>query len=76
MKKFLCRVSAWKAEGELPQEDTDAFLAYQKYLEDRQLLDFDDLLLETLKMIEEPQASAGWEKRFLRHGIKKAASCS
>lgn len=64
VKKFLCRVSAWKAEGELPQEDTDAFLAYQKYLEDRQLLDFDDLLLETLKMIEEPQASAGWEKRF------------
>ena len=64
VKKFLYRVSGWKAEGEVPQEDTDAFLAYQKYLEERRLLDFDDLLLETLKLIEEPQASAGWEKHF------------
>ena len=34
VKKFLYRVSGWKAEGEVPQEDTDAFLAYQKYLEE------------------------------------------
>ena len=64
MKKFLYRVSGWKAEGEVPQEDTDAFLAYQKYLEERRLLDFDDLLLETLKAIEEPQASAGVGEAF------------
>lgn len=50
-EEVLIQVSgAGRQEGEVPQEDTDAFLAYQKYLEiERRLLDFDDLLLETLK---------------------------
>ena len=64
VKKFLYRISSWKSEGMLPEEEKEAAAAYQRYLEENRLFDFDDLLLETLKMIEGQQASPGWEKHF------------
>lgn len=37
---------------------------YQQILKEQNMLDFDDLLLETLYIIENDRAALGWEKRF------------
>lgn len=78
-EKFLEAVSRWKtgadapdreAEREnfgLPQEEASWQQACGKYEEkkrERNLYDFDDLLLETVKLIESGEAREGWEKRF------------
>ena len=73
-KRFLEYVSLKKSGGisegqELPgqaQPETwdKAFTEYRKCLREQKIFDFDDLLLETLDIIEENRASDGWKKHF------------
>lgn len=49
---------------EMPQNWNEGAKAYQRILREQHLLDFDDLLLETLKLIEQGSVQDGWEKRF------------
>lgn len=61
------RMSQNDAEGEkqeMPQNWQEGTKAYQRILREQHLLDFDDLLLETLKLIEQGNAQDGWEKCF------------
>nr|WP_317282602.1 UvrD-helicase domain-containing protein [uncultured Sellimonas sp.] len=64
--EFLNRVSLWKsgalsAEGEKEQE---ACMCYDKKLKERNLFDFDDLLLETLHIVEKTTTKENWKRRF------------
>lgn len=74
-KQFLRMVSLEKAgvgiEQERPdnrgveiKELQDMISAYQHILEEQNLLDFDDLLLETLHRIEQGDVINGWERSF------------
>ncbi len=65
VRKFLEAVSARKsgAAEENSQMD-EAVRIYAEALRARKLFDFDDLLLETIRLIEEGKAQKGWEKAF------------
>lgn len=53
-----------KSEGKEERERLDAaFLAYQAKLKERNCMDFDDLLLETLERMERAE-NAEWKKRY------------
>ena len=53
-----------KSEGKEERERLDAaFLAYQAKLKERNRMDFDDLLLETLERMERAE-NAEWKKRY------------
>ena len=79
VKKFLYRVSGWKAEGEVPQEDTDAFLAYQKYLEEHPEMQKKLIrkLIQKQRIKREYQMAYRWEdcKRNKRHLNPVSKSC-
>lgn len=55
--KFLEQLSLWKSGVEVPKEDAikSAFEAYQEELTRDHLLDFDDLLLETVTCLEQEE---------------------
>lgn len=64
--QFLEKVSLWKSGvlSTVEKQWEDAFAHYQESLRARNLLDFDDLLLDTLRIIETEEAHEGWEKHF------------
>ena len=64
--QFLEKVSLWKSRVlcKVEKQWQDAFAYYQESLRDRGLLDFDDLMLDTLGLIETGDAQKGWEKHF------------
>lgn len=68
VKKFLEVVSAEKSGAILSEEDNgqmnEAVCVYTESLRERKLFDFDDLLLETVRLIEDGKAQKGWEKAF------------
>lgn len=63
--KFLELVSLHKSGVQrLEGRWESACAEYQSFLKERGLLDFDDLLRETISMIEEGRAQPGWETAF------------
>lgn len=78
-KRFLEMVSRCKSGTEAERSENDEMLSeemipekewkkawdlYEKKKEEKNLWDFDDLLLWTVRRIENGEAAAGWEKRF------------
>lgn len=74
-KQFLRLVSLEKSGsnengeefGKLMEAGKDwetAVQFYQRILREQKMMDFDDLLLETLRIIEQEEAAPGWEKGF------------
>lgn len=65
--KFLELVSRKKSGIEQPDSNEimdEAFDKYENFLRQRNLMDFDDLLLQTLIIIEGEKAEKPWRKRF------------
>jgi len=53
------------ASGQLQQVAADIYPRYQKFLRDAQALDFDDLLMKTVQMLQEsPEVLKKWQSRF------------
>lgn len=74
-KQFLRLVSLEKSGIDVNREEFDlqvgeekdwkaAVQFYQNILQEQDMMDFDDLLLETLRIIEQKKAALGWEKSF------------
>ena len=74
-KQFLKLVSLEKSGAAVKSEEfsqlesngkewKQAVQFYQQILQEQSMMDFDDLLLETLWMIEQKKAAPGWEKSF------------
>lgn len=72
-RQVLSRIHAYKQEGRGP-DDVDSegyfddavlrcFRAYQKHLKDANAVDFDDLLLAVLRLLEDPESLAGEDMR-------------
>lgn len=63
---FLNEVSIWKTHRGQKEhcEKVEAFSDYEKRKKEKGRMDFDDLLLETLRMIQEKEVGEGWEKPF------------
>ena len=64
MQTRMAQNDADEEAQEMPQNWNEGAKAYQRILREQHLLDFDDLLLETLKLIEQGSVQDGWEKRF------------
>ncbi len=78
-KRFLEIVSRCKSKTEAERSEIDEMLSeeqipekewqtawdlYEKKKEEKNLWDFDDLLLRTVRRIENGETASGWEKRF------------
>ncbi|HJD47225.1 MAG TPA: UvrD-helicase domain-containing protein, partial [Candidatus Mediterraneibacter norfolkensis] len=78
-KRFLEMVSRCKSKTEAERSEIDEMLSeeqipekewqtawdlYEKKKEEKNLWDFDDLLLRTVRRIENGETASGWEKRF------------
>lgn len=64
---FLRKISYMKSGHQDDKETAEFTKAYERYEQkkaENRLLDFDDLLVRTVKRIEEGAAAPGWEKRF------------
>ena len=64
MQTRLVQNGADEEETDMPLNWQEGVDAYQRILQEQKLLDFDDLLLETLKRMEQGGAQDGWEKGF------------
>ena len=66
MRGISCEKAASLAiEGTDGEQKSEVYTAYQKYLESHNYLDFDDLLLKTVKILEDfPSVREKWRNRF------------
>mgnify|MGYP007062591971 CR=1 FL=1 len=64
MQTRLVQNGADEEETDMPLNWQEGVDAYQRILQEQKLLDFDDLLLETLSGWNREGAQDGWEKGF------------
>ncbi len=62
--EFVSREKSGIGQPDFSEIPAEAFEEYTNFLKERKLLDFDDLLLQTLTMIEDDKEEVPWKKSF------------